>query len=229
MMGESLFQAARTIDINGFTMEEVGLALRHAVEGSHLKIGEVARHVEQATFGSEDVHSPDERPDVFQLPVPTRGPEEARLIAELKSGDNDITKMRKTFAATVRQSGQQSWIFLTIVALNFLWCGNSAAAGVGRCPKSRPSVAQCQVLRRVEQGVDRFLGDGCRVPCTDWGKFLDLKISKYDAGPVVKGVPLTWEQMKTGLPAPGVAGRASALSISPARHWSRSCATRAVP
>ena len=75
-------------------------------------------------------------------------------------------------------------------------------------------MAQCQVLRRVEQGVDRFLADGCRVPCTDWGKFLDLKISKYDAGPVVKGVPLTWEQMKTGLPAPGVAGRVRAVDLA---------------
>jgi hypothetical protein len=92
----------------------------HAPEGSHLKIGEVARHVERATFGSEDVHSPNERPDIFPLPVPTRGPEEARLIAVLKSGDDDISKMRKTFESTVRRCGRQSWIFLTIVALNFL-------------------------------------------------------------------------------------------------------------
>ena len=127
-----------------------------------MAFGEVARHIEQATFGSEDVHSPNERPDIFPLPVPTRGPEEARLIAVLKSGDNDISKMRKTFESTVRRCGRQSWIFLTIdVALNFLWCGNSAAAGVGRCPKAQPSLAQLQMLRRLEQGVDRFLADGC--------------------------------------------------------------------
>ena len=130
-------------------------------KGSHLKIGEVARHVEQATFGSEDVYSPDERPDVFPLPVLTQGPEEARLIADLKSGDNGIAEMRKTFEATVRRSGRQSWIFFIIVALNFLWCGNLAAAGVGRSPRARPSMAQRQVLRRVEHCVDRFLVDGC--------------------------------------------------------------------
>ena len=122
------------MDINGFTPEEVGLALRQAVEGTHLKIGEVARHVEQATFGSEDVHSPDERPDVFPPPVSIQGPEEARLIAVFKSGD-------------------------------------------------KPRVAQHQVLRRVEQGVDRFLAGGCRGPCTDLGRFIDLNIPKYDAGP----------------------------------------------
>ena len=185
-MSESLFQAARTIDINVFTMEEVGLALRHAVEGSHLNIGEVARHVEQATFGSEDVRSPDERPDVFLLPVHIRGTEEPRLIASFSFNNTDIGKMRKTFVETVRWSGRQSWIFLTIVALNCLWCGNSAAAVVGCCSRAKPSAAR----QRVERGVDRFLVHGGRVPCTDWGNFLSLKISKNDARTVVKGVPL---------------------------------------
>ena len=120
MRGEPLSRAATSIDINGFTMEEVGLVLRHALEESHLNIGVVARRVEQATFDSEDVRNPDERPDVFPLPVPTRGSEKARLIAASKSGDNSLGEMRNTFEKTIRRSGRQSWIFLTFEALNFL-------------------------------------------------------------------------------------------------------------
>ena len=89
--------AAKAVDISGFTMEEVGLLLRGAMEDSDLKIGEVARQVQQATFGGEDVRDLDARPDVFPLPVSSIGPDAVRLIAVMKSGD---TRSRKCVLAS---------------------------------------------------------------------------------------------------------------------------------
>ena len=87
-----------------------------------------------------------------------------------------------------------------LIALNYLWVGNSAAAGLGRQMQPEVSAAQEQVLERVERAVDRFLADGVSVPGTDWGRFLDLKVSKCGGeGPVVKGIELSWDQMRTGL------------------------------
>ena len=209
-----MHRAANAVNISGFKMEEVGLLLRGAIEDSELKIGEVARQVQQATFGSEGVRDLGARPDVFPLPVSSIGPDAVRLIAVLKSGDTSINEMRASFAAAIKRSGRRAWISLVLIALNYLWVGNSAAAGLGRQMQPDVSVAQEQVLKRVERAVDRFLADGVSVPSTDWKRFLDLKVSKYDEGPVVKGIELSWDQMRAGLPAQGVAGNVRAVDLA---------------
>ena len=78
----------------------------------------------------------------------------------------------------------------------------------------RPGRTWHSVRWCVAWRVDRFLADGCRGPRTDWGGFLRLKCSKYNARPVVKGVLPTRVQMKIGLPAPGVAGRVRAMDFA---------------
>ena len=118
--------------MNGHTLTEMGLLLRGVVEKSELKIGEIARHLRQATFGGEDIRNlgAQLRPDVFPLPVPSSGPEEARLITVLQSGDVTIGEVRRSFANTIARAGHRAWVFLVIVALNYLWVGNSAASGL---------------------------------------------------------------------------------------------------
>ena len=212
MSEEPLYQYATAMPLAGRTMCEIGLILKHGVLWSSSRLGEVSRHMKLNHVGSilEGID-----PDVLPLPVDEAPAEEARILQVLQGGATPSHIVRD-FGRSLRVAGRVAWLFLLITVLNYLNLGLSAAHTLQSAGKEQDvSTAQAHAMAYLREQVDIFLEDiPERMPEIDWAAAVKASRTDYKGEMLLKGVPVTWAQVESGLPPEGLAGSMAAAQLA---------------
>ncbi len=163
---------------------------------------------------------PDEIRDVLPLPVPKSDQHEDLILRAMRGGAT-LSDIRNDFPRTLPLAGRAAWIFLLIVVLNTLHLGWSPASRLETELDGQVSAAQQSSLDYLARQTDYFLRAPGMLHSVDWDMLLATRSVDYNQELVLKGRPVSWEQIQPGLPPPGVAGsvRASALAAPPLRRF----------
>ena len=212
MSEEPLFKYATALPLEGRTMCEVGLILKHGVLVSSSRLGEVSRHMMHNHVGKV-LEGLD--PDVLPLPVDPAPAEEARILQALRGGATP-SHIARDFGRSLRVAGRAAWLFLLVTVVNFLNLGLSAANTLDAAQGPRDvSEAQHHALAYLREQVDNFLeGIPERVPQINWASAAKSTRADYRGEMLLKGVPVSWAQVEPGLPPEGLAGSIAAASLA---------------
>ncbi len=118
MKEEPLHRLATQHSLAGRSFAETGIVLKQAVMVSKLPLSEVVERVSSTPVGMAASEIP---PDVLPLPLPITA-EEARLLTLLDIG-TPFSNVPLDFKKTIHAAGISAWLFLLVVALNFLHLG----------------------------------------------------------------------------------------------------------
>ncbi len=210
MKDEPLHRLACEHSLAGRSFAEVGLALKRAVVDTKLPLGEVVEKVRSTPVGLAASEIP---PDVLPLPLPVTTAEEDRLLTLLRCGTS-FHDVSLGFQKTIHAAGISAWLFLLIVALNFLHFGYGEVTDWS-APRASclPEGQQSAWAYLLEQAAF-FVEQPGVVPDTDWGEYLKARRMDYNGNLVMKGLPLTWKQVEPGLPPEELAGSVDAAAIA---------------
>ena len=195
--------------------------LKHAVLSGGMPISRVAQHLLCTTVG-EVLQGADA--DVLPLPVDPSTPEEGRLLQALSAGTTPA-EASTTFRKSIVAAGRHSWLFLLVAAVNYLYLGQQAPSEALPPVSPQPiSEGQRSAIAYLAEQVDIFVDHVPGVmPEFNWEAVLHAHKRTYAGELLVKGLPLTWQQVEPTLPAPELCGSisAEALAAPPIREWIR--------
>ncbi len=110
-----------------------------------------------------------------------------------------------------------AWVFVMLVAINFMYCGFGHETFKGAAVAGPLSVAQMESLGRLYTAADLFIGDDAQaMPGRDWAELLQSRRLGYDGEVVAKAVDLTVEQVLPALPPEDIGGSVNALEVAEA-------------
>ncbi len=159
---DALQDLARALSIAGRTLEEVGILLKHGLMSSAIRLGKVAQIMASITVGSGSTASIPQ--ELLPLPVAPTGPEEARITQALRGGVQPID-IAANFPTTVRAAGRRAWLFLLVLAINYMSLGHSPPSRLAAMLPHQASTAQAHALSELEKDVGIFLeAGGQRIP-----------------------------------------------------------------
>ncbi len=203
---------AGRLSLVGKSIPEVGLLLKHALLEGDLSLSAMSRHLLCTLVGK--VNDVVDR-DVLPLPVAPSCPEEGRIFTALRAGTapHDVSR---DFSKSIKVAGRSAWLFLVVVALNFLALGHRPPpAEPGPVQRVDISDAQASCLEYLEEQVDIFceLTEGT-IPECNWDRALLAVTEGYSGSRLLKGLPVSWAQVEPTLPPPELAGRVPAVAVA---------------
>ena len=193
-------------------MHEVGIIGKQAVLVPNTRLSGVSRlpvhnHVGSLVEGANL--------DVLQLPVERALPDEGRILKAMQ-GDPSPEHTSRDFPLSIRRAGRSAWSFFTVCLVSYLSLDLSVG-GSQSLPAGPVGVtdAQASPLEYLAEQVDYML-EGCnaKVPVTDWEKIAAARQLDCTGELLLRGVPVTWRQIKPALPPEGVAGRVAAVDLA---------------
>ncbi len=100
------------------------------------------------------------------------------------------------------------------MALNFLHLGYGDVREWSAPSASCLSEGQSGAWEYLLEQATEFAEQPGLVPETDWGEYLEARRVQYSGNLVMKGLPLTWDQVEPGLPPEELAGSVDAATIA---------------
>ena len=210
MTEEPLHRLASQHSLAGRSFAELGLVFKQAVIVSKLPLSEVVERVSSTPVAEAMSAIP---PDVLPLPLPSTTAEEARLLTLLDIG-TPFSTISFEFKKTIHAAGVSAWLFLLVVALNFLHLGYGDVLEWSAPSAGCLSEGQNGAWEYLLEQATAFVEQPGVVPVTGWSEFLKARRVGYNGDLLMKGLPLTWNQVEPGLPPEELAGSVDAAGIA---------------
>ena len=199
-------QEIRSLDVRHKSAAEMGVLLVHVVLRFPGSLGLLARALtsSQPTLLARDSR----QRDVLPLPVPQAVTE--IVNAGVKQRENTAWKHHKRQGARrLRAIGIAHWTFLTILGLNYMWCGLTFNES-GVCSQEA-GASQLAALKHIQRSACQLVdqGDEAAVPRTpswDWPEQLRTKTVSYQGETLEVAQRMTLEEVIPGLPPVGLGG-----------------------
>ncbi len=190
---DPLARPGSDISPDGGIRSELGLLLKSAVVKSLVRIGRVARLLQNTPVGAAAVGGIDRYP--LPMPVsPTETPEKSLMVA--LTGGATVAQLRMDFPRPVPLAGRAARSVMLALLVNVLYLGWKDAGHLEHARPGELTVAEAQAQQcRVNRQA---------VPGPQWGQLLAVEEVRYDAELEVKGQPTALAADGAG---PAIAGR----------------------